>query len=54
MSFAGKWMDLKNIMLSEISQSQKVKGHVFSNMQKLGNHQDTKRNSDNGKETPLE
>ena len=25
MSFAGKWMELENIMLSEISQSQKVK-----------------------------
>ena len=30
LSFAGKWMDLENIMLSEISQSQKVKGHMFS------------------------
>ena len=30
MSFSGKWMDLENIMLSEISQSQKVKGHMFS------------------------
>ena len=29
MSFAGKWMDLENIVLSEISQSQKVKGHIF-------------------------
>ena len=30
LSFAGKWMKLENIMLSEISQSQKVKGHMFS------------------------
>ena len=30
MSFAGKWMDLETIMLSEISQSQKMKGHIFS------------------------
>ena len=29
-SFAGKWMDLKSIMLSEISQSQKGKGRMFS------------------------
>ena len=29
MSFAEKWMDLENITLSEISQSQNVKGHVF-------------------------
>ena len=30
MSFTRKWKDLENIMLSEISQSQKVKGHMFS------------------------
>ena len=30
MSFAGKWTDLENIMLSEISLSQKVKGCMFS------------------------
>jgi hypothetical protein len=30
MFFAGKWMELENIMLSEVSQTQKVKGHVFS------------------------
>ena len=30
MSFAGKWMELENIMLSEISQSQKVKARMFS------------------------
>ena len=29
-SFSGIWMELENIMLSEISQSQKVKGHLFS------------------------
>ena len=28
--FSRKWKDLENIMLSEISQSQKVKGHTFS------------------------
>ena len=28
-SFAGKWMELENIMLSEISHSQKVKGQMF-------------------------
>ena len=30
MSFARKWKGLENIMLSEISESQKVKGHMFS------------------------
>ena len=30
MSFAEKWMDLENIMLSKISQAQKVKGYLFS------------------------
>ena len=30
MAFAGKWMKLENIMLSEISQSQKAKGRMIS------------------------
>ena len=29
-SFVDKWMDLENIMLCEISQSQKKNGHMFS------------------------
>jgi hypothetical protein len=28
--FAGKWMELRNINLSEISQVKKTKGHMFS------------------------
>jgi hypothetical protein len=28
--FAGKWMELENIILSEVSQVQKTKGHMFS------------------------
>jgi hypothetical protein len=28
--FAGKWMILENIILSEVSQVQKVEGHMFS------------------------
>jgi hypothetical protein len=35
MLFAGKWMELKNFMLSEVSQAYKIKGHVFSHMLKL-------------------
>jgi hypothetical protein len=27
--FSGKWMELENFMWSKISQTQKVKGHVF-------------------------
>jgi hypothetical protein len=27
--FSGKWMELENIMLSEVSQAQKVKGYMF-------------------------
>jgi hypothetical protein len=27
---AGKWMKLENFMLTEVSQTQKVKGHMFS------------------------
>jgi hypothetical protein len=30
MGFEGKWMQLKDIMLSEVSQTQKDKGHMFS------------------------
>ena len=30
MAFAGKWMKLENIMLSEIGQAQKTKGRMFS------------------------
>jgi hypothetical protein len=33
LSFAGKWMELENIILSEVSQAQKAKSHhVFSHM----------------------
>jgi hypothetical protein len=32
LSFAGKWMELENIILSEVSQIQKVRGHMFSLM----------------------
>jgi hypothetical protein len=28
--FAGKWIELENIILSEVSQVQKAKGHMFS------------------------
>jgi hypothetical protein len=30
LSLAGKWMELENIILSEVSQAQKAKGHMFS------------------------
>jgi hypothetical protein len=30
MWFEGKWMQLENIMLNEVSQAQKHKGHMFS------------------------
>jgi hypothetical protein len=30
MLFAGKWMELKNFMLSKVSQAQKIKGQMFS------------------------
>jgi hypothetical protein len=30
LSFAGSWMELENIILSEVSQAQKTKNHVFS------------------------
>jgi hypothetical protein len=30
LSFTSKWMELENIILSEVSQAQKVKNHMFS------------------------
>jgi hypothetical protein len=30
LSFASKWIELENIILSEVSQPQKAKIHVFS------------------------
>jgi hypothetical protein len=30
--FAGKWMEVENIILSEVSQVQTAKDHVFSHM----------------------
>jgi hypothetical protein len=29
-SFASKWMELENIIVSEVSQAQKTKNHIFS------------------------
>ena len=55
MSFARKWMDTENIMLSEISQSQKVKGRMFfSHIWKLGSNWNTRGTLDNEKEIPVE
>jgi hypothetical protein len=28
--FAGKWMELENLILSEVNQVQRAKGHMFS------------------------
>jgi hypothetical protein len=30
LSFAGKWMELENIILSEVSHTQKIKNRMFS------------------------
>jgi hypothetical protein len=30
LSFASKWMELENIILSEVSQAQKTNNHMFS------------------------
>jgi hypothetical protein len=32
LSFAGKWMEVENIILREVSQAQKTKNHMFSLM----------------------
>jgi hypothetical protein len=35
LSFAGKWMELENIILSEVSQAQKAKNHMSSLIRRL-------------------
>jgi hypothetical protein len=35
LSFAGKWMELENIILSEVSLAQKTKNHVLPHMRTL-------------------
>jgi hypothetical protein len=30
LSFAGKWMELENIILSDVSQAEKIKNRMFS------------------------
>jgi hypothetical protein len=35
LSFVSKWMELENIILSEVSQAQKTKNHMFSLMCRL-------------------
>jgi hypothetical protein len=35
LSFTSKWMELENIILSEVSQAQKYKNHVFPHIQTL-------------------
>jgi hypothetical protein len=30
LSFAGKWMELDNIILSKVNQTQRTKNHMFS------------------------
>jgi hypothetical protein len=35
LSFANKWMEMENIILSEVSQTQKTKNHMFSLMRSL-------------------
>jgi hypothetical protein len=35
LSFASKWMELENIILSEVSQAQETKSHIFSHMWNL-------------------
>jgi hypothetical protein len=30
LSFTGKWIELENIILNEVSQAQKAKSHMFS------------------------
>lgn len=40
MRFAGKWMDLETVVLSEGTQNQKDKCHMFSHLRFLGQSTD--------------
>jgi hypothetical protein len=35
LSFSSKWMELENIILSEVSQAQKTKNHMFTFIRRL-------------------
>jgi hypothetical protein len=35
LSFAGKWMELENIILSKVCQAQRAKNHMFSLIYRL-------------------
>jgi hypothetical protein len=35
LAFSGKWMELDNIILSEVSYIQRVKNHIFSHMRNI-------------------
>jgi hypothetical protein len=39
LSFLSKWMELENIVLSEVSQAQKTKNHVLPHMWTLDQEQ---------------
>jgi hypothetical protein len=39
LSFVGKWMELENIILSEVSLAQKTKNPMFSHMRTLNQGQ---------------
>jgi hypothetical protein len=38
LSFAGKWMELENIILSEVRQAQTIEGHMFSLIHRIQIH----------------
>jgi hypothetical protein len=35
LSFAGKWIEVENILLSDVSQAQKTKNHMLSIISRL-------------------
>jgi hypothetical protein len=46
LSFAGKWMELENIILSEVSLAQKTKNRMFSSYVDIRSRADTTRGLD--------
>jgi hypothetical protein len=46
LSFAGKWMELENIILREVSLAQKTKNHMFSSYVDIRSRANTTRELD--------
>jgi hypothetical protein len=51
--FAGKWMELENIILSDVSKVQIAKGHMFSLIYKHKKYHENRSHTREGKRRKL-